>query len=332
MIGIFHTIPNHHYDHCAFTGKVLRFARMMQKYGYKVIEYSNGISESGADEQVMILTAEEVADFTSKTDNFMTLAAMGTPMWELFDTRLKKEIKQRVQPGDIVCHPFGPAHASLVQELPQAFHVETGIGYDTGDFGAFRIFESYAWMHYHQGKDDVKDDKGNVLIRGRRGKAYEWVVPNYYDINDWEPKYDKGDYILFIGRVYEGKGLYVIKEMSNFFNEPIHIYGMGDTTPFEAPNMKFFGPITGQKARSDLFRNARVVLVPSQYTEPFAGVHVEAMLCGTPVVTTSFGVFTETVEQGKTGFRCHTLGDFLAATIAAEELDRKYIADQARQR
>lgn len=332
MLGTFHTIANHHYDHCAFTGKVLRFARMMQMQGYKVIEYSNGESESGADEQVQILSAQEVAEFTAATDNFMSLAKMGTPIWELFDKRLKPELLKRVQRGDIICHPFGPTHASLVKEIPYAYHVETGIGYDTGDFGAFRIFESYAWLHYHQGKDDMYDSNGNVIQRGRRGKNYEWVVPNYYDLKDWEPKYDKGDYILFIGRVYEGKGLYVIKEIASKITEEIHIYGMGDITPFQGHNMKFFGPITGQKARSDLFRNAKVVLVPSQYTEPFAGVHVEAMLCGTPVITTPFGVFTETVEQGKTGFRCHTLGDYLTALIAAETLDRKYIADQARQR
>jgi hypothetical protein len=30
-------------------------------------------------------------------------------------------------------------------------------------------------MHYHQGKE------------GRNGKNYEWVVPNYYDLDDWEP-------------------------------------------------------------------------------------------------------------------------------------------------
>lgn len=144
LIGIFHTIHNHHYDHCAFTGKALRFPRMMQKYGYKVVEYSNEGSESGADEIIQILSKEEVANFTATVDNFMKLATIGTPMWQMFNDRLVNEIKNRVKPGDIVCHPFGISHSSLVQELPYAFHVETGIGYDTGDFGAFRIFESYA--------------------------------------------------------------------------------------------------------------------------------------------------------------------------------------------
>jgi glycosyltransferase involved in cell wall biosynthesis len=330
MIGLFHTIPNHHYDHCAFTGKVLRFAKMMQAQGYKVIEYSNGESISGADEQVQIYTAAEVAEYTKSVDNFMKLAVVNTPMWQNFEERLLPELRKRVKKYDIICHPFGTAHTILVSKFTEAFHVETGIGYDTGDFGAFRIFESYAWMHYHQGKDDVKDDKGNTIQRGRRGKAYEWVVPNYYNVNDWEPNYNKGDYILFFGRVYEGKGLYVVQEISKHFKEKIKVVGMGDPAPFAAPNMEFLGPVVGQKERSDLLRNARVVIMPTQYTEPFGGVAVEAMLCGTPVVSTDYGAFAETIEHGKTGFRCHTLGDFLAGIVAAETLDRKYISDRAR--
>ena len=330
MIGLFHTIPNHHYDHCAFTGKVLRFAKMMQAQGYKVIEYSNGKSISGADEQVQIYTEEEVAEYTKTVDNFMKLATMGTPMWQNFQDRLIPEVAKRIKKYDIVCHPFGTSHSILVSRFPEAYHVETGIGYDTGDFGAFRVFESYAWMHYHQGKDQIKNDKGEVIQQGRRGKFYEWVVPNYYNGNDWEPNYEKGDYILYLGRVFEGKGLEVIKEVSNYFNEKIKIVGMGDPTPFIAPNMEFLGAIVGQKERSDLLRNARVVIMPTLYTEPFGGVAVEAMMCGTPVVTTDYGVFPETIEHGKTGFRCHTLGDFINGIIAAETLDRKYIADRAR--
>jgi len=330
MIGLFHTIPNHSYDHCAFTGKVLRFARMMQAQGYEVIEYSNGESISGANEQVEIYSAAEVEEYTKTVSNFMDLAKLGTPMWQNFEERIIPELRKRVAEHDIICHPFGTAHSSLVAKFPQAFHVETGIGYDTGDFGAFRIFESYAWMHFHQGKDQVRNDKGEVIQQGRRGKFYEWVVPNYYDVKDWEPNTEKGDYILFLGRVYEGKGLYVIQEISKHFKEKIKIVGMGDPTLFAAPNMEFVGPIVGQKERSDLLRNARVVLMPTIYTEPFGGVAVEAMLCGTPVVSTDYGAFSETIEHGKTGFRCHTLGDFLAAIVAAETLDRKYIVDRAR--
>ncbi len=60
MLGLFHTETTAAYSHCAFTGKVLRFPRMMQPLGYQVIEYGNGQSESGASEFVQVLTRQEL--------------------------------------------------------------------------------------------------------------------------------------------------------------------------------------------------------------------------------------------------------------------------------
>ena len=61
----------------------------------------------------------------------------------------------------------------------------------------------------------------------------------------------------------------------------------------------------------------------------FGSVAVEAQLCGTPVICTPMGAFTETVEHGITGFRCHTLGEFMAATEAVKKLDRAAIRKRA---
>jgi len=63
------------------------------------------------------------------------------------------------------------------------------------------------------------------------------------------------------------------------------------------------------------------VFVPTIYLEAFGGVNVEAQLCGTPAITTNFGVFPETVVHGKTGFRCDTLQDFVNAADQASQLD-----------
>jgi len=54
-------------------------------------------------------------------------------------------------------------------------------------------------------------------------------------------------------------------------------------------------------------------IVPTIYMEPFGGVNVESQLCGTPVITSNFGVFPETVLQGRTGYCCDTLQDFVTA-------------------
>ena len=80
---------------------------------------------------------------------------------------------------------------------------------------------------------------------------------------------------------------------------------------------------------------AKAVFTPSPYIEPFGGVHAEALLCGTPVITTNFGVFTETVVNGENGYRCDVFRDFLAAAKAVETFSpakRKKIRAAAQKR
>jgi len=85
---------------------------------------------------------------------------------------------------------------------------------------------------------------------------------------------------------------------------------------------------TGQK-RADLFSNAKAAFVPTTYIEPFGAVAIEAQMAGTPAITTDFGAFTETVEHGKTGYRCHTLDHFVWAAKNVHTLDPEYIHRRA---
>jgi 2-polyprenyl-3-methyl-5-hydroxy-6-metoxy-1,4-benzoquinol methylase len=319
LVGIFHTQHTASYSHCAFTGKALRFPRMMQGQGYTVIEYSNAGSEGGADEHVMMLDASEFnALFNrSDTDFHGNDATIGSDAHKLFEQRLIPALRERLQPQDIICHPFGHAHQQLMAEFPHHQHVETGIGYPTLMPSSFRIFESYAWMHYHQGKEN------------RNGKNYEWVVPNYYDLDDWEPSYEPGKYLAFLGRITPLKGVDTIKAIADHSPWPIVLHGQGDPSPWAHPNIEYRGPITG-KARSEFLRNARALLAPTVFTEPFCGMAVEAMLCGTPVVAVDYGAMTETVIEGVSGFRCHTLQDWVDGIHDVGNLDRRVIADIAR--
>lgn len=319
LIGIFHTKHNDFYSHCAFTGKALRFPKMMQAQGYCVIEYSNAGTEGGANEHVEMLSETEFSRlFHRKANDFHgDDAVVGSEAHTLFEKYLIPALRKRLKSQDIICHPFGCAHENIVKEFPSHQHVETGIGYATLITDSFRIFESYAWMHYHQGKE------------GRNGKNYEWVVPNYYDVDEWEPNFVAGSYLAFLGRITQIKGLDTIKAIADHSPWPIVLHGQGDPTPWIHPNIQYRGPIHG-KARSDFLRNARALLAPSVFTEPFCGMAVEAMLCGTPVISVDYGAMTETVIQGTTGYRCHTLQDWIDAVDAIDYLDRSVIANIAR--
>lgn len=320
LIGIFHTIHNQAFSHCAFTGKALRFSKMMRQYGYNVIEYSNEGSESEADEKVPMLSSKEYFEYIGNRDKTAfhgDLATIGTKHHQIFEAKLVYEMHKRVQPKDLICHPFGHAHSRLLQDFPKHIHIETGIGYSTLVPGTMRIFESEAWRHFHCAKES------------RQGTNYEWVIPNYFDITEWAPNYSSGEYFAFLGRIDSCKGLDTLLELAKYIDKKIILCGQGDHKKWQHNNIEYRGPLSGTQ-RSDFMRNAICSLMPTNFLEPFGGSGVEGMLCGTPLVSTDYGAFTETVVPGLTGYRCKTLRDWLEALERVGDLDRKKIADYAR--
>ena len=295
---------------------------MMVAKGYEVIEYSNAGSESQASEHVEILDNDEFNRLygnREETSFYGDVARVGSEGHTLFETKLIPRLQSRLKPRDIICHPFGHAHSRLLDIFPNNHHVETGIGYPTTMEKAFHVYESYAWMHYHQGKE------------GRSGVSYEWVIPNYFDVLDWDFSHKSGDYLAFLGRICQLKGLDTIREIAERSKWPIILHGQGDPDAWSHPNIIYKGPISG-RARSDFLRGARAALMPTVFTEPFGGSGVEAMLCGTPLIAVDYGAFTETIVDGVTGFRCHTLGDWLKAIDDVDKLDRRRVAESARNR
>jgi hypothetical protein len=333
-----HTLTTDEYSHCAFTGKVLKFARMMTKFSNcEVFHY--GIQGSQPEcTNIDLIEAEEWKALKwesykylfpdmpeeklkkkseDKTEFIGDLADHGTPLYEVFNARLKEALKENYREGDIVCLPFGRAHQAAMS--PGMLSVESGIGY-IDSFHDFRIFESYTWLHHQLGKEQ------------RQGLFYWFVCPNYFDLRDWSLNLKPTETVGFLGRISQVKGCHIIREIARSMPMVKFVLcGQGDPTPFLLPNIEYKPPIHGRE-RSDYLGSLSVLLAPTMFTEPFCGVAVEAQLCGTPVVCTDFGAMTETVEHGKTGVRCHTLQDFCAAIHFCKNLDRQYIRDRAESR
>ena len=70
----------------------------------------------------------------------------------------------------------------------------------------------------------------------------------------------------------------------------------------------------------DLLGRARAMVFPIRWPEPFGLVMVEAMACGTPVVTTNWGAAPELVDDGVTGFRRDGEDDLVEAVGQAPRL------------
>lgn len=323
VLGLPHTVVSDAYSHCAFTGKIMRFSRMMRPLGYTVVEYSNGESESGADVHVQILTAAELRALTKRASDADDYSAdvHNAELTSAFAERLLRAITRLASPGEIVCHVFGP-DAAVVAALPECTHVESGIGYTCVDAPCpYRVYESSAWMHWHLGRRHLEF-----------GRNYEFVAPNYYDRADWdvfEVPPEKPT-VVFFGRLVESKGLATVLAVARCLPSVTFVLcGQGDASVASEPNTVYAPPVFG-RARSEVLGGATALLAPSAFIEPFCGSAVEAQMCGTPVVCSSFGAFAETVEDGATGYRCHTLADFVVALTRVALLDRRYVAWRAR--
>jgi glycosyltransferase involved in cell wall biosynthesis len=296
---------------------------------YHIIEYGNGQTDSEADEFVPIMTQDELLTMLSRkkdSDFYGQDATIGSDQWRTFDGKLINEMAKRIQPGDIVAHPFGLPHSNLQNLFPNAYHVETGIGYPNSGL-RFRIFESFAWLHYHKGRANNGASEG--------GGNYEWVIPNYFDKDDWpyNPNPTK-DYILYFGRITPEKGLGTVAEIAKRIDTPIKIVGQGNPDQWielSGGKLQYHPPINGRD-RWNMVSNALCCLMPTEYIEPFGGSGVEAMMTGVPLIASDHGAFTETVAPGVTGYRCKTLGDWIYATECIKNLDRKSISDYSHEK
>jgi len=334
LISVFHTQLNSRTTSCAFSQKVLRFSKMMHLKGYRIIEYANAGSESEADEKVVMLTQEEFDQFYPKqkpSDFVGSYATIGDRGWPTFNSRLIIALMERVKPGDLICHSFGRSHQSLPQIFPNVAHIEVAVGYPDLEFGCYRIFESETWRAWHWGKGDGGTGKG-------MSKTYSFVIPNYFDLDEWPTGDGQHDNAVYMGRITPEKGMSTLVEIirNDAGKTRFTFAGQGD---FEGlveaplggpkPNVSFVGPLTGMM-RAALMRTARCSLMPTQFCEPFGGSGVEGMLCGTPLISSNFGAFVETVDHGVTGYRCNTLADWLAAIDASKRLDRTMVASISR--
>lgn len=351
MVSCFYTVLTDDYSHCAFSGKCRRWSKMMKPFGWDTVVYTNEGSIVPDATVVTLLTEQEFTHFyprKDKTELHSHHAVIGERGWPTFHKRLVSELAKRVQAGDFILHPFGRAHDQLVSLFPQCIHVESGIGYNDKPFGAWRIFESQAWRHYHWGR---WDHDISVVNEPGQNRYYSWVVPNYFDLDDWSVGTGSGDYILYMGRIVPEKGMATIgaiireyakrsKEVpprfvfagQGDFEKNVMEYVLSDPRPEDHRlNIEYVGPVHGRD-RSDLIGKARCMLMPSSFIEPFAGSGVEAMICGTPLIAVDYGAFTETIIEGVSGYRCNTLGDWMHAIDASKKLDRSTVSAVTRDR
>ena len=305
LLGLAHLETHRKNSTCAYTQKIIKLAKMIKAYGHTVYFYGVEGSEVTCDEFVQVSTQDILHQAYGEYDRTKSFYKQDPNdiAHITFNKNAIEAILERKQQRDILLCPMG-IYQKPIADAVNLLTVEPGIGY-TGVFSNLRVFESYAWMHHIYGLLKIED-----------GVWYDAVIPNYFETADFPYQPKKQDYLLYFGRIIHRKGVQVASDVAKATNNQLYIVGQGS---LENPNEDIhlsnekhivYHPAVGPEKRAELLGNAKAVLMPTYYLEPFGGVNVEAQLCGTPVITSDWGAFPETVLHGVTGYRCRVFEEF----------------------
>ena len=144
----------------------------------------------------------------------------------------------------------------------------------------------------------------------------------------------RGGYLAFLGRISAEKrpdraielakslgmnlkiAAKVDKADADYFREVIHPLIQ------DAPNVEFVGEVD-DRAKTRFLGEARALLFPIDWPEPFGLVMIEAMACGTPVLAFRNGSVAEVIDDGITGRIVDSMPEAVAALPEVLALDRR---------
>lgn len=147
----------------------------------------------------------------------------------------------------------------------------------------------------------------------------------------WPFSQSKRDFALWLGRYHPNKAPHVALEACHEAGLPLVLAGKCAepeekryfhevVEPLLGPDDKVLG-VADAILKRELLADARCLLFPVQWEEPFGMVMIEAMVCGTPVVALRNGAVPEVVVDTVTGLICDLPESLPSALEAVQEID-----------
>lgn len=320
-LAVPHTVTHPDYVACAFTQKVLKFLEMFKDHPeYRTVHYGHPDSITSAHEHVNV-TAQDVlqqtyGDHDWRKNHFKyDTNDLAHNVYNAWATR---SILERKKKGDMILAFWGGTAKTChdANKDKDMIVIEPGIG-SSGAFAEYRCYESYPLMAAYV---------TTAGVARCHPKWYWRVVPNYFDLRNFDPTLPREDYALYIGRIGVNKGVDIAIDACKRMGIKLKIAGQGGPEGLklkEWPDHVEYLGYADMEKRKQLMGRAKFGFLLSTYWEPFGGTAIEMMLSGCVPILTDFGAMTEYCVDGLNGFRCSTMGDILKAIRSVDTIDRK---------
>ncbi|MBL8158046.1 glycosyltransferase family 4 protein [bacterium] len=164
------------------------------------------------------------------------------------------------------------------------------------------------------------------------------TVYNGLPMDDYPFGEEMGEYLLYVGRISQEKGVHFAIEVAQQLDLPLIIAAKVDPQdqlyfkeyiePRLSDRIQWIGEVN-EEERNKLMMNARCFLHPVTWREPFGLTLIEAMATGCPVVAFDKGSIPEIIDTGVTGFVVQDLDTMIEAVENIGNIDRAVCRERA---
>lgn len=156
--------------------------------------------------------------------------------------------------------------------------------------------------------------RNHAIRHGGKHFVYNGLDPNEYIYSE-----EKDDYFLYLSRISKYKGIDIAVKLAKDMGFKLVIAG-GFWLSLSR-KIRCVGKVGGIK-KAKLLAGAKALLFPIRWEEPFGNVVIEALVSGTPVITTPHGAMPEIVTP-EVGFICRSYEELKTAVENVDSIDPK---------
>jgi glycosyltransferase involved in cell wall biosynthesis len=239
-----------------------------------------------------------------------------------------EEVRQRVDDFDVLHFHIDLLQAPLMRELSDRTVTTLHGRLDLPDLQPF--YQAFADLPL---VSISHDQRRPIASAGWVGNVYHGLPR---DLLPFRPEPAGGGYLAFTGRIAPEKRPDRAIEIAAKAGLPLKIAAKVDKVdevywneviePMvrSHPNVEFIGEVNDEE-KPEFMGNARALLFPIDWPEPFGLVMIEAMSCGTPVIAFNRGSVPEVIDDGVTGTIVETVDQAVEAVKRLDTIDRQTV-------